>query len=99
MKFDVKNLLSKIQPALQFAKRYLVFVFFVAMLVIFGFFVFRINQFSQQEPPEDAVTEKLKTVPRPRIDQDALTKIEQLEDQNIEVQTLFDEARKNPFNE
>ena len=99
MKLDLKALSDKIQPALLFIKRYVVFVFAMAMLVIFGFFVLRINQLSRLEPTDDAVTEKLQTVQRPKIDPAVLTKIEQLQDQNIQVQSLFDQARSNPFTE
>ena len=43
--------------------------------------------------------QKVKTVKLPKIDENAVKNIEQLEDQNIEVQSLFNEARNNPFSE
>lgn len=97
MNLEVKDLSSKIIPALLAAKKYLVFIFFIAVLIIYGYLVFHINTLASQEPQEDAVIERLKTVQRPKIDEDALNKIQQLEDQNIEVQTLFQQARDNPF--
>lgn len=99
MKLDIKDIAAKIQPALQFVKHYATFIFVLVLLFIFGFFVFRINQFSRIEPTEDAVGEKLQTVQRPKIDQAVLEKIEQLKGQNIQVQSLFDQARSNPFSE
>lgn len=99
MKLDFKDLPAKIRPALQFVKRYVVFIFVIIILLIFGFFVFRINQFSQTEPDETAVQEKLQTVQRPKIDQAVIDKIQQLQDQNIQIQSLFDQARNNPFSE
>ncbi len=99
MKLDVKDSFAKLQPVIQFLKRYAVFMFVLLVLGIFGFFVFRINQYSRIEPSDEAVQEKLKSVQRPKIDQSVLDKIEQLKGQNIQVQSLFDQARNNPFNE
>jgi hypothetical protein len=99
MKLDLKIITQKIQPATTFAKKYTKFIFVILMLFIFTFLVFRINEFSRQEPTEDAVTEKLKTVQAPKLDKDIIQKINQLQDQNIQVQSLFDHARDNPFNE
>ncbi|MES2970707.1 MAG: hypothetical protein V4702_00080 [Patescibacteria group bacterium] len=99
MKIELKNLPSKLKPELKLLRKYIVFGYFIALLMIFGFFVFRINQFSHTEPTEEAVQEKLQTVQRPKLDNAVLEKVEQLESQNIQVQSLFDQARNNPFNE
>lgn len=99
MNLDFKDLPAKLRPALEFLKRYVKFIFIVSVLIVFGFFVFRINQFSNTEPTMTAVEEKLQTVRRPKIDKDVLSKIEQLQNQNIQVQSLFDQARNNPFSE
>lgn len=99
MNIGLKDLVNKLQPLLQVTKRYVTLVFILAMLGIFSFMVFRINQFSSQDPSDDAIAEKLQTVQRPRLDQAVIDRIQQLQDQNIEVQTLFNEARNNPFNE
>jgi hypothetical protein len=99
MKTKLINLLSKLKPLWRIMQHYIVFGYIIVLLCIFGFFVFRINQYAHLEPSDDAVQEKLQTVKRPRLDKDVVTKIEQLESQNIEVQSLFDKARSNPFNE
>lgn len=99
MKLEVKDIPAKLKPALDFLKRYLSFIVVIAALGVFGFFILRINQFSRAEPDESAVEEKLETVQRPKIDPEVIEKIEQLQDQNIQVQALFDQARNNPFSE
>ena len=99
MNISLKSLQPKIVGVLHVLQRYMVLIFIFAFVGIYGFLVFRINTLAASEPTEEAVQERLETVQRPRIDQDAVDKIEQLEEQNIEVQTLFNEARKNPFNE
>lgn len=99
MNIDSKKIIAKIQSYLSFLKRYVVFIYVVAVLFMFSFFVFRINQISRLEPTDQDVEAKLQNVQRPKIDQTVIDKIEQLKSQNIEVQSLFDQARNNPFNE
>ncbi len=69
MKLDPKQLLEKLRPVLGFIKQSAVFMFVLVFLAIFGFFVFRINQYSRIEPSEEAIQEKLQVVQRPKIDQ------------------------------
>lgn len=77
--------------------RYSVVLFIVLVFGLYGLLVFRIGSLSQVEPEETAVTEQLGRVKRLKIDQDSVDKIQQLEDQNIGVQSLFKTARDNPF--
>ena len=86
-------------PILGYFKKYAVFIFIIGLLFIASFFVLRINQYSKMEPSDDAIEQKLQTVQRPKVDQTVLGKIQQLQDQNVQVKTLFDQARDNPFNE
>lgn len=99
MKLDFKDLPNKFTPLVVFLKRYALFISIIAVLGIAVFFVLRISQYSRTEPTDQAVEEKLQTVQRPKIDQSVLNKIQQLQDQNVQVQALFDQARNNPFNE
>ncbi len=99
MSINFKTIITKFQIFLSFLKKYVVFIYVVMVLLIFSFFVFRINQISSLEPTDQAVKEKLQYVQRPKIDQTVIDKIEQLKSQNVEVRSLFDKARNNPFNE
>ncbi len=99
MNLEVKDITGKILPALANLRRYLVFIFIITVLGLYGYLVVHINSLAQQEPDEATVAERLKTVQRPQIDQVALDKIQQLQAQNIQVQTLFKQARDNPFTE
>lgn len=99
MNFEVKDIPAKLTPILVNLKKYAVFMFVISVLIIYVVLVLFINTLASQEPNEDAVTERLKTVTRPRINEDTLIKIKQLEDQNIQVKTLFQDARDNPFTE
>lgn len=99
MNLEVKDIPAKLTPLLALFKRYLVFIFIITVLFTYAFLVFFINSLASSQPDEDAVTERLQTVSRPKVNEDTLTKIKQLEDQNIQVKTLFNDARDNPFTE
>ncbi len=99
MKIDVKKYLDQLTKLANQAKKYLGFMFVLVLLGLCGFLVFRINQFSHSEPSQDAIDEKLNASQRPKFDQATLDKIQQLQDQNVQVQTLFQQARDNPFAE
>lgn len=99
MKLEVKDIPAKLAPFLAKIRRYTVLIFIVSALGAFGFLVYRVGSLLQAEPTEEAITEKLKDVRRPRIDENALQKIQELQDQNITVQSLFKQARDNPFQE
>lgn len=96
---NIKAIPAKLFGFLRVLRRYAVFIFIVALLAMYSFLVWRINMLTELEPSEDSVTEKLQTVKRPKIDQAAVDKIQQLEDNSVEVQTLFQQARENPFQE
>lgn len=99
MNADLKSITAKIIPAISFLKRYVLIIFFVVLCGIYGFLTYRINSLTQADPDPEAVSEQLKMVPRPRVDQAAIDKMKQLEEENVEVQALFQDARNNPFSE
>lgn len=99
MNTDLKTIINKIEPFIRQSTKYLWLVVLVSFVGIYSFLLIRINSLTAARPDDTAVTEGLKTVPRPRIDEQAAKKMQQLEDQNVNIQTLFNEARKNPFTE
>lgn len=80
-------------------RRYSALLFILLLLVIYGFLAWRISQLMQREPDQTAIATELKTVGVPKVNEDVIKKMEQLEDNSVSAQTLFDEARKNPFYE
>jgi hypothetical protein len=74
----------------------LLFLFFAA---IYGFTILRINSYSNPVIDESEVLAETKASPAPRIDKTAAQKLESLKDNSVNVQTLFEEGRTNPFDE
>lgn len=98
-KKEQQSIAQQLKPVTRFVTTYKKFLFGLFVLLILTFLVFRINQLATTEPSDAAIDEKLQTVTRPKIDQTVLDRIQQLQDQNVEVKSLFDQARNNPFNE
>jgi hypothetical protein len=84
-----RSLLLKLQRSASF-------IFILVVLCVYGFLIFKISTLLQAEPSEDAISEQ-STVKRLKIDQNSINKIKELEDQNVGVQSLFESARDNPF--
>ncbi len=99
MKDNIKKIGTKVLPFFKTLQRHAVLLFLLVLVGIYGFLVYRINSLTRIEPSDSAVAEKLETVKRPKIDETAVQKIKQLQGQNVEVKSLFDRARNNPFNE
>lgn len=99
MKLSLKELPKLLKPAKAFSEKYGTFMIVIGVLVLFGFVFYRIGYFNSIEPSEEKIEEKLLTVKRPKIDKAVVEKLENLEQQNIQVQSLFNQARENPFRE
>ncbi len=100
---NVNELLPKAKElfnkAWRFLKRYQVIVFIVILGLIYGFIIFRINILSGQTPSDADLSSQLQGTKTPHIDQSAVDKIKQLQDNSVQVKTLFNQARNNPFSE
>lgn len=99
MKLDINKILGKIKPWINKFLKYKLFIFFVVIFLIYSFLVFRINMLNNKEPSDSDVSTKLQTVSRPKIDQTIIDKIQQLQDNSVQVKALFKSARDNPFQE
>lgn len=95
----IANITAIFTTITKFFNRYTLLMLFLVLSTMYGFLAYRINVLTQAEPTDEVVAQKLNTVPRSKIDQTAIDKMRQLENENIEIKTLFEAARNNPFNE
>ena len=99
MKLDNSKLKKQLAPLVEAFRRYHVFLFIVAFLGTYAFLVMRISSLTQNEPTLTSGTSEVEAIKQLKVDQAAIDQILELEEQNIEVQSLFKEARNNPFTE
>jgi hypothetical protein len=95
--------MNKITPIIQkillASKRYIVVICILIFGAMYAFLIYTSGKLASQTPSETKVNEKFQGVSRPKLDESIAQQLEELEDQNIEVRALFDDARENPFAE
>lgn len=95
---DIKPIIKKLKPVINFVKKDSVGIFLFIVACIFGFLIWRIGTLANAEPSQDAIDEILLGVVKPKIDQQSIKKIQDLQDQNIDIKSYFSD-RNNPFQE
>lgn len=64
---------------------------------VYAFLFWRITSLNSAQPSPDAVTAKNNPLSSAHIDKQVVSQLESLRDNSVNVQTLFDQARQNPF--
>lgn len=95
----MEKYLSIIRKTLAKIKPYLPIILFTIVGATYGYLVLTASQQSSLQPTDAEINENITKSSRPRVDEASAEKLEQLESQNVEIQAIFDEARKNPFSE
>lgn len=99
MKDNLTTYKDKAFKYLDVAHRNAAFIFVLFLVGIYGFLAWTFLGLYGAQPDETAVQAELKAIGIPKVDAQVISKMEQLEDNSVSVQALFDEARKNPFQE
>jgi len=99
MKADLKKYTDKTKPAIAFVRRYLTVIIIGLVVFLFAFLVWRIGALANADPSPEAVDSALSEVKRPKIDPNAIKSLQDLQSQNINIQSLFPTDRNNPFQE
>ena len=95
----MKRITDLLKNLLVFGRRYIVLVVIVLFGAMYGYLIYTSGQEAAKLPSEAKINEQFQGVSRPKINQQVAEQLYELESQNIEVKTLFDEARNNPFSE
>jgi len=94
---NLQDAKEKLGDGLGKIQKYLPVIFACLLLIIYGFLMYRINVLTSAGP--DTSTSPAKTARVPHIDPKLLDQLQSLQDNSTSVQTLFDQARDNPFQE
>ncbi len=95
----MKDSKAQLQKLVAILQRYAVVICFAVFGAMYAYLIYASSQQTVNEPPDREINEKFQGTKRPKVDDSAARTLQQLEDQNIEVRALFDEARNNPFDE
>jgi len=77
--------------------KYAGFLFFLLLALVYGFMILQINTLGGAQPDPADITSA--QVASPHVDTDVANHLEALKDNSVNVQTLFNDSRSNPFNE
>lgn len=91
--------LEKLSSTVQSARRYSLVAFILVVACIYGFVLLRITSLSNIEPTDEAVNSQVNGASIPRLDQSVVNQLKSLQDNSVNVQSLFDQARTSPFQE
>jgi len=96
---NIRELLSsdKISSVKLFLKRYLVFVFTGFVLITMATMILTIRHYSNSEPSEQQIDDKKASLKAFKLNDEAVKKIQLLQDKNISIESLFNNGRANPF--
>lgn len=96
---DTAQLNKQLHAAFVSLQKHVAIVFFLVLTGLYGFLVWRINVLSSAPPSQADISSATQNVPKPKISEDVVKKIEGLQDNSVRVQAIFNEARQNPFQE
>ncbi len=94
---QVGNLQGQLKPVLDGLARFRMLLFLVLVVGLYAFLGWRINTLENAQPSATAVA--VSAPATPHINQDTINKIKSLQNNSVSVKTLFDQARRNPFQE
>jgi hypothetical protein len=94
---DLKSLIAKADAGLAEVRRFSLLLFIAFVALLYGFVLLRVNSLSNAQPSGDSVTSQVQAAQVPHIDKSVVKQLESLHNNNVNVQTLFNEARSNPF--
>jgi len=83
--------------ALHFLGRYAFLIVFITLTCVYAFLILRINTYSNPTVTDTDVEASDTPLPSLQIDEGAANKLQLLKDNSVNVQTLFEEGRTNPF--
>jgi hypothetical protein len=76
-----------------------ILLFLMLLVALYGFIGVRIQTLANAQPNSSEIESKASATSKPYIDKTAVEKIQALQDNSVSVQTLFNQARQNPFRE
>jgi hypothetical protein len=82
---------------LGYLSRYAGIMFFLLIAAVYGFVLLRINSLADIQPSQSDIDAQATETPIPRVDPKVAQQLQNLEDNSVNVQTLFVQARNNPF--
>lgn len=95
---DLKALPEQLAQTAQKLSRYRILLFVVFVAAVYGFISYKIFTLSSPTTDSSSVDTQVTSL-TPHIDVKIVDQLESLKDNSVNVKTLFEKARQNPFAE
>jgi len=96
---QLKKVLAKVKPYFLKVAKYKLALVVVFVAVIYGFVYFKINSLNNMQPTTTEVTGQSDPIKSAHISKSIVDQLQSLQDNSVNVQALFEQARNNPFQE
>ena len=80
-------------------KRFKVLLFVIIVAGVYGYVLLQITPLSSAQPTAEQINTQTKPIKTAHIDKAIVRQLQQLQDNSVTVQALFNNARDNPFQE
>lgn len=94
MKTSFNKLIDQLSPYLSKLHRYRILLFFILLAAVYGYLMMQINSDTSVQPADSAGAVSVST---PHIDPGVVKQLQNLQDNSVSVQALFNQERANPF--
>lgn len=94
---DLKTQYRRAFGQLDKVKQYSLPAFIILVVAVYGFVLFRISSLQNAQPSDNEVSSQVKAAQVPKIDENTVSQLRSLQDNSVSVETLFNNARNNPF--
>jgi hypothetical protein len=98
-KLDLSTLTSKLNLNTTRFGRYAILAFLFYVALIYGFVGYKITSLSGVQPNDEAINSHYNPIKTSRVDPKVIKQLQTLSDRSVQVQSLFEQARNNPFEE
>src|SRR5580700_462377 len=93
LNLNIKSLPALFEEIGHLVSRYAIILFLLLLAAVYGFVLLQISSLSNAEPSSSAVSSQAQTVAIPHIDPTVVQQIQNLQDNSVSVQALFNQAR------
>jgi len=97
IKLDFGSISAGLGGLFKRVRAYKAIIFFLVVASLYGYIIWRINVYSNA--PANQNEETAQIAAQPHIDPSTVQKMQELQNNSVNVQALFNEARQNPFQE
>ena len=92
-----EELINNVQIYAQKVSKYKAYIAGITLLLIYGYLLWHITSLNAAQPSSSSITEQANPLATARIDQQVVNQLQSLSNNSVNVQSLFDQARNNPF--